>query len=599
MKETLYIAVLLVLGTCFQGFEGTDINLLPRYLVAIFILLVGLGLFYKKFRKTNGAQGIALFDFVLFAYCALHFISLAWSQNIAEGVFEAGKSVVLVGGFYLIRNLLSSSEVLETRHLKRINLLITCGLLLLMMYQFSYMMTNYNHPNPYHIKGLSSHKNLLASFLMLLLPLNIVGMLKERGVFKTLFIAFTGLQFTALVLLQSRAVYVGLGLAAIFFVASNFGLLKNGLSKFGKRILLGGAIILVAALGLSYFGGFLDTLKDKTDITQFAESRSAKERVVLWKNSLELIAEKPIHGHGAGNWKIHFPRTGLGDLNRAANYDAFFLRPHNDYISIISELGILGLGLFLFILIAPLVWFFKTKPEFRSVKLVASTAILFGFLAVLFFDFPKERIEHQLYLALLLAIVWIETKDVEKRRLGFSIPKLPLLALGAGIMIWNLFSGYQRYEGDKNMNRIFAMNDHGAWKQMESLAKETTNTFFTVDPISNPVDWFTGMALFQQGKTDEAETYLKLAVKAHPNNHKVLNSLAGVYNRKEDFPKAIAYYQKALDLNPFYENAILNLAITYYQAKDFDQAEEWINKSKKESEQKQKIIEAIKLQRAR
>jgi len=597
LKETLYTAALLCLGTCLYGTVGTDVNLIPRYLAVMMLFLVGVVLFYKKFRSSGSEveKGTSFYDLILVAYCAMHFVSITWSQNFAEAVFEAGKSVVLIGGFFLLRRLLLSNKKLQTHYLKRINLLISGFLVLVIIYQFAHMMTNFNYPSPYHIKGFSSHKNLLASFLMLLVPLNIVGLLKERGGFRTLFIVVAGLQLTALVMLQSRAVYVGLVVFFAFFLFTNLSNLnlKDGIARRGKPILLGLFLILGASLGLSYFSGFLNTLTDKTDVTQFAESRSAKERIVLWKNSLELIAEKPVLGHGAGNWKIHFPRTGLGDLERASFYDAFFLRPHNDYVSVFTEMGVVGLLLFLSIFIVPMIWYFKTEGEVRTIELRLLMATTVGFLAVFFFDFPKERIEHQLYLALLLALIWVETSGIYKRRIGLEVPRLVIMTVSAMVLMWNLYSGYQRYDGDRYVNKIFAANERAAWKQMVSLTDKSTNTFFSIDPISNPIQWFGGVARFQLGKWEESEAILQEALVAHPNNHKVLNSLAGLYNRNNDFPKAIEYYEKALGLNPFYDNAILNLAITHFQAENLDEAERWVNKTRKESLQKTKLIEAI------
>jgi len=592
LKESLYIASLLLAGTCFYGTIGTDVNLLPRYLVACLILLSGIVLFYKKFRKTSKPDW---YDLILVSYCALHFISIAWSQNVPEAVFEAGKSVVLVSVFFLVRTVIASNKKLHDIYLNRINLLITVVLVLACIYQFADTMTNSQYPSPYHIKGFSSHKNLLSSFLMLLLPLNFMGVYKERGMFRTLFVVFLGLQLVNLLLLQTRAVYVGLTLSLIFFFATNLSFIKNAFSKHGKKILAGLGVVLITSLGLSYFSGFLDTLKDKADVTQFAESRSAKERVVLWKNSLELIKEKPLLGHGAGNWKIHFPRTGLGELKRASYFDAFFLRPHNDYISLFSELGVLGLLLFVLILAVPLVWYFRTDGDSRGLRMRLLAATLFGFMAVFFFDFPKERIEHQLYLALIVALISLDTAGLVKRKLPVALPGLAFSLLGVGLLVWNLYSGYQRYVGDSYVNRIFAANERGQWKKMLDLSTKSRNPFFSVDPISNPIDWFAGVSQFQLGKTNEAEDLLKRALEAHPYNHKVRNSLAGVYNRNKNYEKAIEYYEGALELNPFYDNAILNLAITNFQMGNLEKAEEWINKTTKESQQKSQLIEALRM----
>lgn len=594
LKETLYIFSLLVLGTCIYGTEGTDVNLIPRYLVATILLLLGFVAFFKDLRKKGKTIPLYHYDLLVVGYSLLHFASIGWSQNVPEAIFESGKSIVFLAGYFLLRALISGNTVLQKKHLNRINLLITALVMVAIIVQFANMMTNFKYPSPYHIKGFSSHKNLLSSFLFLLLPLNILGCLKEKGAFRTLFITSIALQLVSIVLLQSRAVYVGLGLGVLFFVFTNLGYVKGVFSNNAKRILVGGGGLLLVVLGLAFFSGFAKTLKEKVDVTQFAESRSAKERVVLWKNSLELIAERPLLGHGAGNWKIHFPRTGLGELERASFYDAFFLRPHNDYISIFSELGVLGLALFLLIFLMPIVWYFKSAIDSRSLKFKLLIATLVGFLAVFFFDFPKERIEHQLYLALILALIWVETTSIKKGVVGFDIPiGAPILAI-CSLLLWNAYSGYQRQSADKWVNSIFQANEKSQWNEMVSLTQKSKNAFYNIDPISNPIDWFAGVAEFQLGNEKKAEALLVGALNAHPNNHKVYNSLAGVYNRMKDYPRAIEQYEKALALNPFYEKAIINIAITYFQSGNPSKAEEWINKSREESELKSRMLDAIK-----
>jgi len=257
-------------------------------------------------------------------------------------------------------------------------------------------------------------------------------------------------------------------------------------------------------------------------------------------------------------------------------------------------MGVLGFALFLLLILSPIVWYFKTRVEDRSLKAKLLAATLFGFLAVFFFDFPKERIEHQLYLALLIALMWIETGSSNKRSIGFGLPvAAPLIGLIA-LLLWNGYSGYQRYDADKYVNAIFQANERAQWKKMAVLTKMSKNSFYNIDPISNPIDWFAGVAEFQQGREKKAEVFFKRALEAHPNNHKVFNSLAGVYNRTKDYPNAIKYYEKALALNPFYDNAILNLAITYYQSGNFTKAQELVDRSTTESKLKTDLIAAIK-----
>ena len=63
-------------------------------------------------------------------------------------------------------------------------------------------------------------------------------------------------------------------------------------------------------------------------------------RLVLWREALHLVAENPITGVGAGAYSVAFnqsPRVSLADSPET---------PHNDYLLVLSQLGLPGLALF-------------------------------------------------------------------------------------------------------------------------------------------------------------------------------------------------------------------------------------------------------------
>jgi len=41
---------------------------------------------------------------------------------------------------------------------------------------------------------------------------------------------------------------------------------------------------------------------------------------------------------------------------------------------------------------------------------------------------------------------------------------------------------------------------------MSKLCEQSHNKFFTIDPISNPIKWFWGVAEFQKGNMPKAES---------------------------------------------------------------------------------------------
>ena len=63
-------------------------------------------------------------------------------------------------------------------------------------------------------------------------------------------------------------------------------------------------------------------------------------RLVLWREALHLVAENPITGVGAGAYRVAFeqsPRVSLADSPET---------PHNDYLLVLSQLGLPGVVLF-------------------------------------------------------------------------------------------------------------------------------------------------------------------------------------------------------------------------------------------------------------
>jgi len=73
-----------------------------------------------------------------------------------------------------------------------------------------------------------------------------------------------------------------------------------------------------------------------------AEKISAGDsaRIAVARDSLRMIADAPLLGHGAGMYRWVFPKYKSDGIRRVVDY------AHNDYLHIAAETGFLGLGLF-------------------------------------------------------------------------------------------------------------------------------------------------------------------------------------------------------------------------------------------------------------
>lgn len=102
-------------------------------------------------------------------------------------------------------------------------------------------------------------------------------------------------------------------------------------------------------------------------------------RVVMWANTLELIKDKPIFGSGAGSFKHDY--AGLDNVRSGNGWSAAVTDdPHQQYLHIAAEYGILGLALFILAVGAWIYSVLSLSPdELRlNVFAIAAAVILIG-----------------------------------------------------------------------------------------------------------------------------------------------------------------------------------------------------------------------------
>jgi tetratricopeptide (TPR) repeat protein len=83
-------------------------------------------------------------------------------------------------------------------------------------------------------------------------------------------------------------------------------------------------------------------------------------------------------------------------------------------------------------------------------------------------------------------------------------------------------------------------------------------------PPADPAQ--TAIALEQEGKTTEAETAWKAAMKLHPRNSDAYAHLGFLEARQEHYIEAVRYYRKALALNPAMPGLRMNLGLALFKA---------------------------------
>jgi O-antigen ligase len=153
-----------------------------------------------------------------------------------------------------------------------------------------------------------------------------------------------------------RSGYVVLVLLALALVATLLG--QQGASR-AKQIAWGSAaaVLVIAllasspivrqriALGLAE----LQTYEQGTEIS------SMGERIIYMRNGLALVAERPFLGYGTGSFATAYAKLVEGRNGREG---LEIHDPHNQYLNIAAQHGLVGLAVFLAILVIA----FRTRP---------------------------------------------------------------------------------------------------------------------------------------------------------------------------------------------------------------------------------------------
>lgn len=87
---------------------------------------------------------------------------------------------------------------------------------------------------------------------------------------------------------------------------------------------------------------------------------------------------------------------------------------------------------------------------------------------------------------------------------------------------------------------------------------------------------------FEEGRLDEAEkTFEKILKKSKKGYADIFNRLGQICSEKGLLERAAGYFQDALNINPRYTDASLNLTITLNELRRFDEAEKVFSRAKK------------------
>ena len=588
LGKTFFILVLGVNSLVFSR-QLLDYYLGSRFLSAsLFLLVFCVGLLVNKSGKKIS---IGWLDILFVFFVSINGVSTLWADHFSEAIFTFQRWLIFLWVYFLAKLFLQDFRQWEYSFFGKLSTMLGYAIVILASYQVMAIgfKDGFSNDALYAANILFGHKSLIAAFLALLIPMQL--MYRRNRKTSMLAIGLIFLEVILILILQSRTVYLSLVAFALFGL---YYIYINRAYIFSKQSLLrwtfGASIICVFFAGLMLSNA---SIRHRLNPISYMDSATGRERTFVWSKTIPLIQENPWLGVGAGNWKIFFPSHGVEGSWRLHEKNIVFTRAHNDFLETFAELGLPGGIAYLICFLGSLLVLSKLNLKNSFPKLLLQAAIV-GFMIISFLDFPKERIEFLILIAVYLAMVSVLTQNKTWFPLtsGYFQFKM-ILILGIAAMSFNLYGGWFRYQGEMKMPALYKARQEQNWDKMISQVEAAYNPWYQHDPAAVPVFHYKGIALYNQQKFEAAQVAFQAAYDDNPYNFHVINNLATTFLQQKDYVKAVELYQEVLKINWKFADSRYNLAYCYVAQGKYNLAREEINKLPPETEKRNEYIQSI------
>lgn len=588
MKNSLSLSRLFLFGSVICALIvvplALDLTHVPRFMFFSALSLLLVYFLYQSHKELKLHVDVVLASY--FAYTLFCCFSLFWSQNKAEALFSAEKQVAGLFAFLFSVFFLKQNKYDFMATLFKISILVALVLFVVVSYQIIHTLNfvNVEKDALYEITGLNGHKNLLSSFLFLNLFFLACACIQLPKAYRIISLCCIVISLAVLFVLKTKAVWLG-ALATLFVFGILFTYKKINKIFFKQVNTYVIALVLITLINIFFFFFFRPIINKSLDFTQTTENTAMKleqERLVLWYKTYDMIDRYPLLGVGCGNWQIEMPNATLVNLWRGEDLNFTFQRPHNDFLWILSETGLIGFNLYLFFVIALLLFSVKAlkmSGNKQSIYLLMfCVAFIIGYFVISFFDFPKERMEHGIWLNMIVAVAYYhigENRLIQNLK-SIRLSKLVYFAAML-LLLFMTYTGVLRCRGEFFTRNVYNGKHENNPSKVIKAGYLALNFAYTIDPLSVPIYWYTGNAHAQLGNYQAAYKDFLQAFHYNPYNRNVLNDLASACVMIGDTLQGKSYYKEIVRISPRFDEAKLNLAAICISEKKFKEASHWLS----------------------
>ena len=521
----------------------------------LFIFLFGISLITLTFSKKISIN-VDFINLVYFMVIVWQISSLIFAKNKEEALFGNVKNIF---GFFCF---ILTIYFYDNYGHKLINILQNCAKII-SVFTFSnliYQIANSNKFEIYNYSGVHGHINLISSFLIIICGIILIDFKFKSINSKIITLVCLLLNITTIIILQTRAVWLGILIGITISLILNIKTIKTFLSykiNSEKKIITLTLIIssIITMLCIVPLYEYLKwCIKNQKNI--YLLQGNDLERILLWNKTFHMIQKKPFLGVGTNNWQIYFPNETLNGIWRAEDLNVTFQRPHNDLLWILSENGLVALFLFITLIFGILFKIYCKTENSENLNIYIFIGISVVFITSSFFDFPKERIEHIFWWNTWLGIIYSKFKFENKR---IEINKRITIIVSFSILTLCTLRLISEINHKKMLKEIQSKNS----KMIIERGMNAKSIIYSIDNFSYPIDWYIGKVYTEQNDLKKALCHLNNGYNKAPFNRYLLNDLGVVYNKLNNQKKAIKFIKESIRISPRFSLPKLNLCSIY------------------------------------
>ena len=586
-KKTAYftsfhILVILVFLAPFPNFkEIYASSYLPKAaLIQLGSLLLLTVWLFEQFRSKTLTIVKCRLYLPLAAFLLWVLLSITWSFNTYSGLSKWTHWAACGLVFFL------TAQIIKNRQQARVIFIaiVSSAVVLSFLGFFQYLLGVDWFPQTARPAITFANKNMAGHFFVLVFPAGLYLLLSAKNKRTIwLFAFFLACLNTFIFYTHTKAAWVCVSFEFLLFI-SVFVFEKIRFKTetvFGKQkaAALGAAIALTIAMSFltpegvrwrgeesyNYIAGMWDAetrvANEKFQKLRGYSAMSVKSRLILYENTLELIARKPLLGVGADNFKIHYPTT---SIKRPRGNNSLILKQavhgHNDHLQLLSELGLPFAIIFIWtcVLIVQRMSRLLGKecpPDDRQLGAAALIALA-GMALNANFSFPFYRAVPPILMAVYFAIFFtsyhnqgVAVKNQERGDTwivaGTRWSGAGCILSLAGLILWSM-AQYRVIKSDEHYHSMHVAIRLEKYK--EALAQlEMAKRY---NPLLSETMKMKGQIYLKLGKVKKARDLLAAYQKHNPYYAQGLMLLGRSHQLLKEYQEAEKALQRGIEIDP-------------------------------------------------